>query len=310
MRILVWHVNSSWTTSFIQGGHTYLLPVLPDRGPDGRGLTGGRPDNAVEMTPQQLRESDVDIVVLQRPHEFRLAQRWLGRTPPAIYVEHNTPKGEVPITAHPMADRDDLVIAHVTHFNDLFWDCGRTQRTVIEHGIADPGARYTGELARAVAVINEPLPRWRVTGADLLHRFGKAAPIDLFGAGAQSLPAMAGVAPQGDTGQTGLHEEMARRRVYLHPSRWTSLGLTLIEAMMLGMPVVALATTEAIEAVPPDAGFLSTRVDFLSEALSWLLDDPAAAAAAGARARAAALSRYSLARFLDDWEQLLKQVCG
>jgi glycosyltransferase involved in cell wall biosynthesis len=37
---------------------------------------------------------------------------------------------------------------------------------------------------------------------------------------------------------------MARRRVYLHPVRWTSLGLSLIEAMHLGMPVAGLAARE------------------------------------------------------------------
>ena len=34
-----------------------------------------------------------------------------------------------------------------------------------------------------------------------------------------------------------MHAELARRRLYLHPIRWTSLGLSLIEAMQLGMPV-------------------------------------------------------------------------
>jgi len=299
MRILVWHVHGSWMTSFVQGGHTYLIPVLPDRGPDGRGRadTYDWPDNAIEVPPERLRESDVDVMVLQRPHEFRLAQRWLGRTVPAIYVEHNTPRGDVPYTRHPMADRDDIILAHVTHFNDLFWDSGGTSRTVIEHGVIDPGGRYTGELARAVAVINEPLRRWRVTGTDLLPQFARVAPIDLFGMQSGSLRSMAGVVPRGDPGQASLHAEMARRRVYLHPFRWTSLGLSLIEAMMLGLPVVALATTEAIEAVPP-------------EALSWLLGDAASAEALGARARAAALGRYSVARFIDDWDQLLKEVCG
>ena len=57
-----------------------------------------------------------------------------------------------------------------------------------------------------------------------------------------------------DLPQDRLHTELARRRCYLHPIRWTSLGLSLIEAMHLGMPVVALATTEAVEAVPPQAG--------------------------------------------------------
>ena len=53
-----------------------------------------------------------------------------------------------------------------------------------------------------------------------------------------------------------MHAELARRRAYLHLCRWTSLGLSLIEAMAIGMPVVALATTEAVVAVPPDAGAL------------------------------------------------------
>ncbi|MDQ4029188.1 MAG: glycosyltransferase family 1 protein, partial [Actinomycetota bacterium] len=37
MNIFLWHVHGSWTTSFVQGRHRYLLPVLPDRGPEGRG---------------------------------------------------------------------------------------------------------------------------------------------------------------------------------------------------------------------------------------------------------------------------------
>ena len=312
MRVLVWHVHGSWMTSFVQGGHTYLIPVLPDRGPDGLGRSQAHawPENAIEVPPERLRQSDVDVAVLQRPNELRLAQRWLARRVPMIYVEHNTPKGDVPLTRHPMADRDDLIVAHVTHFNDLFWDCGGTPRTVIEHGVIDPGDRYTGELARTVAVLNEPMRRWRVTGTDLLALFAKVAPIDLFGKQSEALRNTASVVPCGDPGQAALHEQMARRRAYLHPCRWTSLGFSLIEAMMIGMPVVALATTEAIEVVPADAGFLSTRVDFLSEALSWLMQDASAAQALGARARAAALGRYSLARFVDDWDQLLKEVRG
>jgi hypothetical protein len=29
---------------------------------------------------------------------------------------------------HPAADRDDLVLVHVTHFNAVFWDAGSTPR--------------------------------------------------------------------------------------------------------------------------------------------------------------------------------------
>ena len=43
------------------------------------------------------------MVVLQRPDELDLAERWLGAAPgrdvPAVYVEHNTPRGDVPTPA-------------------------------------------------------------------------------------------------------------------------------------------------------------------------------------------------------------------
>ena len=35
MRVLLWHVHGAWTTAFVHGPHEYLIPVAPDRGPDG-----------------------------------------------------------------------------------------------------------------------------------------------------------------------------------------------------------------------------------------------------------------------------------
>jgi glycosyltransferase involved in cell wall biosynthesis len=101
---------------------------------------------------------------------------------------------------------------------------------------------------------------------------------------------------------------MARRRVYLHPVRWTSLGLSLIEAMHIGMPVVALGTTEVAEAVPAEAGVVSNRLDTLQRALRELAADPDRAREMGAAARAHARRRYGLQRFLDDWELVLRQA--
>jgi glycosyltransferase involved in cell wall biosynthesis len=107
-----------------------------------------------------------------------------------------------------------------------------------------------------------------------------------------------------------VHEQISRRRAYVHPMRWTSLGLSLLEAMSLGLPVLALATTEATEAVPPGAGVLSTRVEVLVDAARWLLAEPADARRMGERARAAAQTRYGLHRFLTDWDRLLAEVAG
>jgi glycosyltransferase involved in cell wall biosynthesis len=87
------------------------------------------------------------------------------------------------------------------------------------------------------------------------------------------------------------------------------LGLSLLEAMHLGMPVVALGTTEVHEAVPPTAGVVSTSVDALVAALARLVADPDEARERGQAARAAALARYGLARFLADWDALIEERC-
>jgi glycosyltransferase involved in cell wall biosynthesis len=310
VRILLWHVHGAWTTSFVHGRHDYVVPVLPGRGPDGRGRaqTYEWPASVRELPPAALAGEPFDVVVLQRPHEEALAREWLGCDVPAVYVEHNAPQGRIAEMRHPLADRDDVLLVHVTHFNDLFWDAGATPTRVVEHGIVDPGERYSGELARAAAVINEAPRRGRVTGTDLLARFADGAPIDLFGIDGANVAAP--VAFAGDLPYEPLHDQMARRRVYVHPIRWTSLGLSLLEAMHLGMPVVALGTTEVREAVSPAAGAVSTSVDALVDALGRLVADPDEARERGRAARAAALERYGLERFLADWDALLQERCG
>lgn len=307
LNVLVWHVHGSWTTSFVHGRHRYLLPT----GPWGGGRMGRDwPANAVEVAADRVHEQPVDVVVLQEPGQIEQAQQLLGgRRVPMIYVEHNTPKGDVPFTRHPVAGREDIPLVHVTHFNDLMWDSGRAPARVIEHGIVDPGERYSGELARAGVVINEPVRRGRVTGTDLLPAFAAKVPLDIFGMGLDGLDDCGGrLEPHGDLPTAELHAELARRRVYLHTTRWTSLGLSLIEAMHLGMPVIALDTTEVLRAVPPGCGLVSTDVNELAEGLRWLVNEPESARRMGKEAREYALAYYGLERFLHDWDELLMEV--
>jgi glycosyltransferase involved in cell wall biosynthesis len=317
MRVLVWHVHGSYLTSLVQGDHTYLVPVTPGRDADGRGRarTWDWPDSVVEVTPEALRDTAFDVVILQRPHELRLAEEWTGRRPgtdvPAVYLEHNTPRGDVGDWRHPVADRADIPVVHVTPFNAAMWDTGSTPTFVVEHGIPDPGHRYRGAVAgrgTLAVCVNEPVRRRRVAGIDLVARVARDVPVEVYGlglAGVEELVPQGLAATHEDLPQHELHDRLGAHVAYLHLYRWTSLGLSLLEAMTLGMPVLVLAATAAPEAVPPDAGVVSSDVDVLRRAARELGDDPDRARDMGLAGRRHALRRFGLRRFLDDWDATL-----
>jgi len=314
--LLVWHVHGSWLESLVAGAHRYLVPVNEAKDSDARGLAGRHWPHAQEVAVGELRDADVDLVILQRPEELELAESWLGRRPgidvPAVYVEHNAPRPSPVDSIHPMASRTDIPVMHVTDFNRLMWDNGAAPTRVISHGIADPGHFYTGDVAAAASMINEPLRRWRTVGTDLLIQLGAHAPIDVWGIDTLELNRRPrqGIRAKGDVPTSRLMREVARRRVYVHTARWTSLGLSLVEAMYLGMPVVAVASTMAPSVVPNEAGVVSADVDTLAQALQDFVTDHAAATLAGKAAREYATAHFALDRFLAQWDEVIEERCA
>ncbi|MGW0160119.1 glycosyltransferase [Mycobacterium sp. NPDC003323] len=315
--VLLWHVHGSWTDAFVSGRHRYLLPVNHARDVDGLGLAGRDWPRAHEVAADEMRHTAVDLVILQRPHEVELAQRLLGRRPgvdvPAVYVEHNAPRPSAADSVHPLAHQRDIPLVHVTDFNRLMWDNGIADTTVIGHGIPDPGHLYTGDIAAAATMINEPIRRNRIVGTDLLEQLAAAAPVDVWGIGTEALNhpdhRLPGVTGRGDSRHADLMSAVAARRVYLHTARWTSLGLSLIEAMFLGMPVVCVGSTMAPLVVPAEAGVVSADTVELADALKRYVTDVGAATLAGKAAREFAVTHFSLQRFLDGWQALIDALC-
>ncbi|MCV7421262.1 glycosyltransferase [Mycobacterium yunnanensis] len=311
-RVLVWHVHGSWMDSFTAGRHDYLIPVDDDA--RAGGLRGRDWPHAVEVPSSQLADEDVDVVVLQAPEQLALAEAWLGRRigpdVPAIYVEHNAPRPSPVDSVHPMAGRRDVVVVHVTQFNRLMWDNGMAPVSVVAHGIHDPGPLYTGEILSAATMINEPVRRWRTVGADLLEDFGRHVPVDVWGIGTDGVDLGAGVTGRGDVATRPLMAEVARRRLYVHTARWTSLGLSLLEAMFLGMPVVAVASTMAPLVVPAGGGVVDADVEVLGWAAETYVADHGAAVLAGKIAREYATSHFGIGRFLAEWDLLIEEACS
>jgi hypothetical protein len=311
LRILTWHVHGNYLWYLSHVPHDIFLPVKPGRPPGygGRGQSFTWPDNVHEVPAEAVRDLDLDCVVTQS-HDNWLVDRHEVLSPaqlrrPAIHVEHDPPRASPTDTPHPVDDPEALLV-HVTRFNDLMWDSGRTPTRVIEHGVAVPeGVRYSGELDRGIVVVNGLRRRGRRLGADVFERARAEVPLDLVGMFAEEAGGLGEVPPPQLAGF------MARYRFFFHPVRYTSLGLAACEAMTIGLPVVALATTEMATVVENGvSGWIDTDTGRLLERMRALLADPAEARRLGEGARRTALERFSIRRFVADWDAALREVAG
>ena len=83
----------------------------------------------------------------------------------------------------------------------------------------------------------------------------------------------------------------------------------MIEAMMVGLPVVGLATTEMVTVIRGGhSGVLHTDVDYLISQMKVLLDDKEWAVRLGSEGKKVAFDRFNIKRFTHDWYQLLLKV--
>ena len=311
LRILTWHVHGNYLWYLSHVPHDIFLPVKPGRPPGygGRGATFRWPDNVHEVPVEDVPGLELDCVLSQsndnwrRDREEILSPAQLAR--PAVHVEHDPPRESPTDTRHPIDDPDVLLV-HVTAFNDLMWDSGRTPTRVVEHGVVVPeGVRYRGELDRGVVVVNGLRRRGRRLGADIFERARREVPLDLVGMFAGELGGIGEVPPP------DLAAFVARYRFFFHPIRYTSLGLAACEAMMVGMPIVALATTEMSTVIESGvSGWIDTDVGRLIERMRDLLADPGEARRLGEGARRTALERFSIGRFVADWDAALREATG
>lgn len=311
LNILIWHIHGSYLNTLARIEHTWYLPVKPGRpeGYGGRGPTFDLPPYVHEVPAEQVRDLPLDLIIFQTPKNYTEDQFEIlspeQRRLPRIYLEHNTPKPHACDTPHPVDDPDVLLV-HVTHYNRLMWDNRRTPTTVIEHSVAiDPAARYSGRIARGVTVINGMQKRPRIAGYDLFLQAREQIPLDPVGMMTAELGGL------GDVPYRDLHRRLAEYRFMFSPIRYTSLPLAVIEGMTLGMPVVALATTELPTVIEHGrSGFVSCDPDALIGHMRALLEDPGLAREIGAHGRRVALERFGLARFIRDWNAAFAEVTG
>ncbi len=309
LRVLTWHVHGNYLWYLSQVPHDLFLVTDAARSPGHAGRSGTLPwgENVHEVPVEAVASRPFDVVLYQsrnawddeRHRLLSAAQRRL----PRIYLEHDPPQ-QHPTDARHVVDDPGLLLVHVTPFNALMWDSGRTPTRVIEHGVKLLApAHYDGHIASGLVVVNDLDRRGRRLGFDVYRAAAARVPLELVGMGSERCGG------RGEVANSALPGEMAAHRFFFNPIRYTSLGLAVIEAMMVGAPVVALATTEIASVIRSgENGIADTRLDVLVDAMQRLLAAPGEAQALGAAGQRTARERFGIDRFVSDWNDALRQV--
>jgi glycosyltransferase involved in cell wall biosynthesis len=307
LHIFTWHIHGSYLYYLSQGNYIIYIPVSEDKTDRniGRGETFPFGDNVIEVPVNEIPKLHIDCVLYQHKENYTLDQYKIlteeQRRLPRIYLEHDPPWEHPTNTKHVVNDPDVLVV-HVTHFNRLMWDNHGIRTTVIEHGVSDKQVPYNGSLEKGIVVINNLPSRGRLLGLDIFEEVRKHIPLDLVGMGTEELGLGEVLHPQ-------LPGFISQYRFFFNPIRYTSFGLAVCEAMMGGLPVVGMATTEMPTVFTNKTnGIIHTDIHYLISEMQKLIDDRDYAARIGAAGRQTALERFNVRRFTDDWESVFRTV--
>jgi glycosyltransferase involved in cell wall biosynthesis len=302
LRIFTWHIHGSYLYYLTQTPCEFYLPVTGGKEEGYGGRAGSFPwgDNVFDVPVSQVKDMEFDCILFQSKKNYLEDQYQIlspeQRELPKIFLEHDPPR-EVPTDTRHVVDNPNVLLVHVTHFNNLMWDNNQTPTQVIDHGVVVPeGVHYKGELNKGIVVINGIAKRGRRLGLDVFEKIREEIPLDIVGMGSKEVGGL------GEVPNLELPSFISNYRFFFNPIRYTSLGLAVCEAMMVGMPIIGLATTEMSVTIKNDVtGYVHTDVDFLIEKMKLLLSDPEKARQLGMGAKATAEQRFNINRFSNDW---------
>lgn len=126
---------------------------------------------------------------------------------------------------------------------------------------------------------------------------------------ADSLRAVPGVQLSGWLPQAEVAARLAQASVFVMTSLWEGMPLALIEAQAAGLPAVVPDVIGCRDVVQDGVtGFVCADDAELADRLRQLLTDEDLRLRLGANAAREARARFSLARFGQDWEDLLREL--
>jgi hypothetical protein len=312
LRVFTWHVHGNYLLYLTQTKVDFYVPYNDERSSGYAGKTSNFPfgKNVHEVHVDEVKNIDFDIILFQDDKNYLEDQHILftdkQKSLPKIYIEHDPPQEHPTNTKH-IVDDPTMLIVHVTYFNQLMWDNNRTPTTVIEHGVlVNNDVQYTGTMNKGIVMANniQSVKRGqRRMGYDILEYVRKQVPIDIIGMGSKEIGGL------GEFPYDQIASILSKYRFFFNPIRYTSLGLSVCEAMTIGLPMIGVATTEMVRTVENNvSGFIDTNINVLIEKMNLLIENPQEAKRLSEGAQRLAQKRFTIQRFARNWEKAFQDV--
>ena len=296
-KIFTWPVYPQYLQELAQGDFEIYIP-------EGQNQTLRQQfincKNIIEVSADAVKNLPLNCIIFQDEHSYLARQHTLfsdqQREIAKVYVEHQPPKQHPTNAKHVV---DDLLVrlVHVNHYNALMWDNNQTPVTVIENGVKETDASFTGKKPCGVVVFDENSTYSRVTGLDIFEQIKEALPLEVMRIG------------QDNVTYQNLPEKLSSYRFLFCPDRYASPGFPVKQAMMIGIPVVGLATTNLPTIISNEvSGFVHSDLQYLIQKMQQLIENLPLAVQLGANARLDALKNFTTNRFLADWTQVIDEA--
>src|SRR5690606_26753381 len=157
LKVFTWHIHGSYLYYLSGIPHDIYLPVKKGGDTKSNGYFGRTPNydwpaSVHEVPISEIRKMQFDCILYQASDNYTRDQYDIltpeQRRLPKIFLEHDPPRLHPTDTRH-IVDDPDVLVVHVTHFNNLMWHCGKSKTKVIEHGVPErEEPLYRGDIGK------------------------------------------------------------------------------------------------------------------------------------------------------------------
>lgn len=293
LRILTHNIHTGYDAELAKTGHEFfVLDTFKPWDPEVR----TRPVNWRHVDDPAGMEFDAILV----SHVWDFAERFGKLDAPMIFsVIADCSEGVFPRAIEERCSAVSFLAGEVA----ARWELREPRKKrVLEMGIDPaPFLERVGDHAGVLTVGHRIGKRWD-KGHCPYVTVSQFIPLTIVGPGNEDLPGAAGTVTHGR-----LMEMYSRYRVYFNPG--PIIGISVAEAMMAGMPVVAFRPINLCGLIEDGVnGYVVDTVDGAILRIKRLLDDPELASKMGRAAGVSARERFDSSRFVARWDALFREV--